>query len=85
MYGNMVLQKALEEYILAGKRKRRMGIYLSDYDQDCLTNMRLADDVLLFAFSENSFKKCCMNSRGDLKKWVSGFIQERRKILATKA
>ena len=25
-----------------------MGIYLSDNDHDCLTNMRFADDVLLF-------------------------------------
>ena len=29
-----------------------MGIYLSDYDHDCLTNMRFADDVLLFASSK---------------------------------
>ena len=52
-----------------------MGIYLSDNDHDCLTNMRIADDALLFA----------ANSRGVLKKWGSGFILERRKSSATQA
>ena len=37
-----------------------MGIYLSDNDHDCLTNMRFADDVLLFATSkEQSQKMLC--------------------------
>ena len=42
-----------------------MGIYLSDNDHDCLTNLRFADDVLLFAtFKEQlqrmlcEFKRC---------------------------
>ena len=41
----------------AGKRKC-MEIYLSDNDHDCLTNMRFADDMLLFAsFKEQLQKK----------------------------
>ena len=42
---NTVLQKALEEYIPRWQKKRGMGIYLSDNDHDCHTNMRFADDV----------------------------------------
>ena len=34
-----------------------MGIYLSDYDHDCLTNLRFADDVLLFATSKDQLQK----------------------------
>ena len=34
-----------------------MGIYLSDDDHDCLTNLRFADDVLLFASSEERLQK----------------------------
>ena len=34
-----------------------MGIYLSDHDHDCLTNLRLADDVMLFATSKEQIRK----------------------------
>ena len=34
-----------------------MGIYSSDYDHDCLTNMRFADDVLLLASSKEQLQK----------------------------
>ena len=33
-----------------------MGIYLSDNDHDCVTNMRFADDVLLFASSKEQLQ-----------------------------
>ena len=36
---NTVLQEALEEYILPWQKKKGMGIFLSDNDHDCLTNM----------------------------------------------
>ena len=58
---NTVLQKALEGDIPRWQKKRGMGIYLRDKDHDCLTNMRFADDVLLFASSKNSSKNCCVN------------------------
>ena len=54
---NTVLQKALEEDILRWQKRRGMGIYLSDNDHDCLTNMRFADDVLLFASSKEQLQK----------------------------
>ena len=43
---NTVLQKALEGHIPRWQKEKCMGIYLSDNDHDCLTNMRFADDVL---------------------------------------
>ena len=39
---------ALDKYIPRWQKKRGMGIFLSDNDHDCLTNMRFVDDVLLF-------------------------------------
>ena len=55
--GTWFCRRRWKNTFLAGKRKRGMGIYLSDYDQDCLTNMRLANDVLLFAFSREQLQK----------------------------
>ena len=38
------------------QKKKGMGIYLSDQDRDCLTNLRFADDVLLFATSKEQIR-----------------------------
>ena len=46
---NTVLQYSLKDEIQRWQKKKRMGIYLSDQDRDCLTNLRFADDVMLFA------------------------------------
>ena len=54
---NMVLQKALEDDIPRWQKKKGMGIYLSDNDHDCFTDMRFADDVLLFASSKEQLQK----------------------------
>ena len=32
-------------------------LYLSDHDRDCLTNLRFADDVMLFATSKEQIRK----------------------------
>ena len=34
-----------------------MEIFLSDHDRDCLTNLRFADDVMLFATSKEKASK----------------------------
>ena len=54
---NVVPQKALEDDIPRWQKKKGMEIYLNDSDHDCLTNMRLADDVLLFASSKEQLQK----------------------------
>ena len=62
-----------------------MGIYLSDHDHDCLTNLRFADDVLLFETSKEQLRKMLCEFKKALKKWDLGFIQIRRKFSATRA
>ena len=51
------LQNSLKEVTQRWQKKKGMGIYLSDHDQDCLTNLRFADDVLLFATSKEQLQK----------------------------
>ena len=49
---NTVLQYSLKEEIQCWQKKKGMDIYLSNHDRDCLTNLRFADDVMLFATSK---------------------------------
>ena len=54
---NTVLQNSLKEITTQRwQKKKGMGIYLSDHDHDCLTNLRFADDVLLFATSKEQLQ-----------------------------
>ena len=50
---NTVLQYSLKDEIQRWQKKKGMGIYLSDHDHDCLTNLRFANDVMLFASSKD--------------------------------
>ena len=54
---NTVLQYSLKDDIQRWQKKKRMGIYLSDNDHDCVTNLRFADDVLLFTSSKEQLQK----------------------------
>ena len=54
---NMVLQYSFKNEIQRWQKKKGMGIYLSDQERDCLTNLRLADDVMLFATSKEQIRK----------------------------
>ena len=54
---NTVLQYALKNVIQRWQKKKGMGIYLSDQERDCLTNLRFADDVMLFATSKEQIQK----------------------------
>ena len=53
---NTVLQYALKNVVLKWQRTKGMGIYLSDQKRDCLTNLRFADDVMLFATSREQIR-----------------------------
>ena len=57
LLSNMVLQRAQDDDIPRWQKKESMGIYLSDNDHDCLTDMRFADDELLFASSNEQLRK----------------------------
>ena len=54
---NTVLQYSLKDETQRWQKKKGMGLYLSDHDRDCLTNLRFADDVMLFATSEEQLRK----------------------------
>ena len=51
-----VLQTSLKDVTQRWQKKKGMGIYLSDHDHHCLTNLRFADDVLLFATSKEQLQ-----------------------------
>ena len=53
---NTVLQYSLKDEIQRWQKKNGMGIYLSDHDHDCLTNLRFAHDVMLFATSKEQIR-----------------------------
>ena len=54
---NTVLQYSLKDEIQRWQKRKGIGKYLSDHDHDCLTNLRFADDVLLFATSKEQLRK----------------------------
>ena len=54
---NTVLQYSLKDEIQRWQKKKGMGIHLSDHDHDYLTNLRFADDVMLFATSKEQLRK----------------------------
>ena len=76
---NTVLENSLKEVTQRWQKKKGMGIYLSDHYHDCLTNLRFADDVMLFATSKEQIR------RKQQRKWDSGFTQTRRRFSATRA
>ena len=49
-----------------------MQICVSDHDHDCLTNLGLADDLLLFATSKEQFQKMLCEFKKSPEKWDSG-------------
>ena len=54
---NTVQQNSLKDDIQRWQKKEGRGIYLRDQDHDCVTNLRFADDVLLFASSKEHLHK----------------------------
>ena len=59
---NTGLQFALEDDLKRWQEKHT-GIPLSDKKEDCLTNLRFADDVLLFSTSFNKLKEMLCDLR----------------------
>ena len=53
---NTVPQHPLKNEIQRWQKKKGMGIYLSDQERDCLTNLRFADDVMLFETSKEQLR-----------------------------
>ena len=51
------IRYSLKEEIKNWQKKKGMEISLSNHDRDCLTNLRFADDVMLFATSKEQIRK----------------------------
>ena len=80
LLSNTVLQNSLKDDIPRWQKKKGMGIYLSDHDRDCLTNLRFVDDVLLFATSKEQLQKMLCDFKKSAEKVVAGSTQKRRKF-----
>ena len=82
---NTVLQYSLKDEIQRWQKKKGMGIHLSDHDRHCLTNLRFADDVMLFATSKEQIRKMMYEFKRQPRKWDTGFTLTRRRFSATRA
>ena len=69
---NTVLQSSLKEVTQRWQKKKGMGIYLSEH-HDCLTNLRFADDILVFTTSNNQLQKMLYEFKESIEKvglWI---------------
>ena len=62
-----------------------MGIYLSDNDHDCLTNLRFADDVLLLASSKEQIRKMLCEFKKATEKVGLRIHPDKTKILSNQS
>ena len=82
---NMVLQNSLKDDIQRWQKKKGMGIYLSDNDHDCLTNLRFADDVLLFASSKEQLQRMLCEFKRSTEKVGLRIHPEKTRILRSQS
>ena len=66
-------------------KEKGMGIYLSDDDRDCLTNLRFADDVMLFATSKEQMRKMMCEFKRATEKVGLRIHPEKTKILSNQS
>ena len=81
---NTVLQNSLKDDNPRWQKKN-MGIYLSVDDHDCLTNLRFADDVLLFASSKQQLQKMLCAFKKSTEKVGLGIHSGETKVLSNQA
>ena len=62
-----------------------MGIYLSDHDRDCLTNLRFADDVMQFATSKDQIRKMMCEVKKATEKVGLRIHPDKTKILSNQS
>ena len=82
---NTVLQYALKNVVLKWQRTKGMGIYLIDQDRDCLTNLRFADDVMLFATSKGQMQNMMCEFKEATKKVGLTIHPNKTKILSSES
>ena len=81
---NTVLQYALKN-VIQRWQKKRMGIYLSDQERDCLTNLRFADDVMLFATSKGQIQNMMCEFKDATEKVLLRIHPDKTKILSNES
>ena len=62
-----------------------MGIYLSNHDRDCLTNLRFADGVMLFATSREQIRKMMCDFKKATEKVGHRIHPDKTKILSNQS
>ena len=62
-----------------------MGIYLSDEERDCLTNLRFADDVMLFATSKEQIRNMMCEFKEATEKVGLRIHPDKTKILSNQS
>ena len=82
---NTVLQYALKNVIQRRQKKKGMGSYLSDQDRDCLTNLRFADDVMLFATSKAQIRNMVCEFKDATEKVGLRIHPDKTKILSNQS
>ena len=81
---NTVLQYALKN-VIQRWQKKGMGIYLSDQERDCLTNLRFADDVMLFATSKGQIQNMMCEFKEATEKVGLTIHPDKTKILSNES
>ena len=82
---NTVLQYSSKNEIQRWQKKKGMGIYLSDQERDCLTNLRFADDVMLFATSKEQMRKMMCEFKKATEKVGLKIHPDKTKILSNQS
>ena len=80
---NTVFQYSVKDEIERWQKKKGMGIYLSDNDHDCLTNLRFVDDVMLFATSKEQIRNMMCEFKDATEKVGLRIHPDKTKILST--
>ena len=78
---NTVLQYSLESNLTKWKENKK-GIRLSDNAEDCLTNLRFADDVLLFSTSLKKLRDMLCDFKTSTEEVGLGIHPDKTKILS---
>ena len=82
---NTVLQYSLKDDCQRWQMKKGMEIHLSDHDRDCLTNLKFADDVMLFATSKEQIRKMLCEFNKATEKVGHRIHPDKAKILSNKS
>ena len=76
---------ALKDDVALWPKTKGMGICLGDSETDCLTNLRFADDVLLFPTSEVQLQKMMCDFKQSIERVGLKVRPDRTKILSNQS